>query len=135
MPPTSGTWIRQFWPERALGIEHPTQVHAGRTFTKTHENGWTITARLYAVRDRFFVIHEFNASHAVHGRVHGDLQASVHATTEQGYQSFMDEFPYTHSLLPSRSLLALAAPWFGGDRSLDSIIAHSALTAVLRANI
>ena len=136
MPPTSGTWIRQFWPARALGIPivYPTpsnqmRRYAGRTFTKAHENGWTITATLYGVREQFLIIHEFDAIHAVHGRVYGDLQVAVHATTELGYQSFMDEFPYTHDLLPAHSPLALAAP------RLDSVVSVAALTTVLRANI
>lgn len=60
-------------------------------FTKTHENGWTITA--FISENYYRWVNEFSAVHPVFGNVWGDFQNFVYADSEEGFQDFYNKFP------------------------------------------
>jgi len=62
-----------------------------REYSKTHKNGWTISARVY--EDHFRWVNEFKAEHPELGRVCGDFEFHVFADSEEGYQDFYFNFP------------------------------------------
>jgi len=54
--------------------------------TKTHEDGWTITAELH---EEYYVwVNAFDANHPIYGHVWGDFEHEVYADTEEGFNNF-----------------------------------------------
>ena len=62
-------------------------------FTRTHADGWTITGRI--VEDYFYWVNEFHASHPKFGRVWGDFETEVHATSERAFRKFYENHAWT----------------------------------------
>lgn len=60
-------------------------------YSKTHNNGWTITAEVH--EDYYEWINEFEASHPKFGRVWGDFEREVYADSEEGFKDFYKKFP------------------------------------------
>lgn len=59
---------------------------SGRTYTKTHESGWTITGKIF--EDCFTWVNHFEAHHPYFGKVWGDFESEVYADTEKGFADF-----------------------------------------------
>jgi len=62
-----------------------------KKYSKTHENGWTITAQVH--EDYYHWINSFKAEHPELGKVRGDFEHEVFADSEEGYQDFYSKFP------------------------------------------
>lgn len=60
---------------------------------KTHDSGWTISALLND-GDGYYYISEFEATHPVYGSVKGDFDILVIATSELGFNNFIENHPY-----------------------------------------
>ena len=61
-------------------------------YEKTHESWWTIGATI--VEDHYYWINEFEATHPVYGSVKGDFDILVIATSELGFNNFIENHPY-----------------------------------------
>lgn len=76
-------------PDGALTLE-PTEVcemGAGvGHHTRTHPDGWTISGGLH--EDYFVWVNDFQASHPTLGRVEGDFERLVFATSEEAFADF-----------------------------------------------
>lgn len=58
-------------------------------YTKTHDDGWTITARVY--EDYYYWINDFEAVHPKFGKVWGDFEHEVYADSEEGFKDFYEK--------------------------------------------
>ncbi len=56
------------------------------THTKTHDDGWTITGKIH--EDYFIWVNEFEAVHPTLGKVWGDFEKKVLATSKKAYDDF-----------------------------------------------
>lgn len=65
-------------------------VTAGREYTLTHKNGWTVTGVL--IEDWYEWVNDFEASHPTYGRVYGNFENEVYADSEDGFQDFYENF-------------------------------------------
>lgn len=59
-------------------------------YSKTHKNGWTITASL--CEDWYVWVSEFTATHPKYGKVWGDFEVIVYADSEEGFNNFYSYF-------------------------------------------
>jgi hypothetical protein len=59
----------------------------------THDNDWTVKAVIH--EDYYYWINDFKANHPKFGRVWGNFEDIVYADSEDGYNEFLKEFPYT----------------------------------------
>lgn len=57
----------------------------------THESGWTIKGQI--VEDYFVWVNEFTASHPLYGKVCGDFETVVYASSEEAYKHFLKNHP------------------------------------------
>lgn len=56
------------------------------TFTRTHDDGWTITGEVH--EDYYYWVNAFSAHHPQYGSVVGDFEDKVFADSEEGFQDF-----------------------------------------------
>lgn len=56
------------------------------------ETGWTINATIS--EDYYRWINDFDAFHPVHGRVAGNFESIVRASSEKAYEQFIKDHPY-----------------------------------------
>jgi hypothetical protein len=56
------------------------------------ETGWTIEGPIH--QDYFEWINEFEATHPKHGRVKGDFEQCVQASSKKAYEQFLKDHPY-----------------------------------------
>ena len=56
------------------------------THTRTHDSGWTITGELH--EDYYVWVNDFTATHPELGRVEGDFEDEVKATSEEAFDHF-----------------------------------------------
>lgn len=71
--------------------DEPFYALAKREYTKTHEDGWTITGIVY--EDYFEWVNDFAAEHPTFGKVWGDFERVVYADTLEGYEDFKAKHP------------------------------------------
>lgn len=57
-----------------------------RKFTKTHSDGWTITAEIHC--DYYSWINEFEATHPIYGFVKGDFEVLIEASSREAFEHF-----------------------------------------------
>jgi len=57
----------------------------------THDSGWTISGEIK--EDYYEWVNEFEANHPVYGKVWGNFESTVYATTESAYQHFIENHP------------------------------------------
>lgn len=62
-----------------------TEAESG-THTRTHESGWTITGKIY--EDYYVWVNDFIATHPELGRVEGNFEHEVRATSEKAFRHF-----------------------------------------------
>lgn len=62
-----------------------------QTQSKTHENGWTITAQTH--EDYYEWVNYFEAKHPKLGKVWGDFESEVFATSQKAFADFYKNFP------------------------------------------
>ena len=56
------------------------------THPKTHESGWTITGQVH--EDYYTWVNDFKATHPELGRVEGDFEGEVKASSEEAFRHF-----------------------------------------------
>lgn len=61
----------------------------GGVHTRTHADGWTITGRVH--EDYFTWVNEFEATHRTLGRVAGDFEGEVRASSEEAFADFYEK--------------------------------------------
>ena len=54
--------------------------------SRTHEDGWTITGKIH--NDYYTWVNEFEAKHPEYGKVWGDFESEVYATSEKAFEHF-----------------------------------------------
>lgn len=59
--------------------------------SRTHKDGWTISGNI--LQDWGFWVNTFEASHPDFGRVWGDFESEVFATSEAAFQDFYEKHP------------------------------------------
>lgn len=65
--------------------DNPDDAESG-TCTRTHDSGWTITGKL---QEEYYVwVNEFTATHPELGRVEGDFEKEVRATSDEAFAHF-----------------------------------------------
>ena len=57
----------------------------------THSSGWTIAGPVH--EDYYEWINEFEATHPVYGRIEGDYENTLFATSEEAFQHFYENHP------------------------------------------
>lgn len=57
--------------------------------SRTHKDGWTISGSIS--EDYFSWVNDFEASHPDFGRVWGNFESEVFASTEEAYQDFFEK--------------------------------------------
>jgi len=77
-------------------IDFDIQGHEAHTLNPacigTHEDGWTIEGQIHD--DYYKWVNYFEASHPTHGRVWGDFERTVFATSKEAYNHFIEHhFP------------------------------------------
>lgn len=65
---------------------HKGDVIGGKTYSRTHVDGWTITAKI--VEDEYQWINDFEAEHNAYGRVWGNFEDKIYADSEEGFKHF-----------------------------------------------
>lgn len=58
-------------------------------YTKTHDDGWTITGQL--IEDYYTWVNDFEASHPKFGKVWGNFETEVYADSEEGFDDFYEK--------------------------------------------
>lgn len=70
--------------------------HQARTLDPVNgfveSTGWTITGKIH--EDWFEWINEFEATHPEHGRVFGNFEILVEASSKKAYNQFLKDHPY-----------------------------------------
>jgi hypothetical protein len=56
-----------------------------------NDSGWLIEGRIH--EDYYEWVNEFEADHPIFGKVWGDFEDSVNATSEEGYKHFIANHP------------------------------------------
>jgi hypothetical protein len=56
-----------------------------------HENGWTVSGEIQ--EDYFVWVSDFEAEHPTWGKVWGNFEDEVYATSERAFKKFYKEFP------------------------------------------
>lgn len=81
-----------FWTLSTEEVVEDDQImQEGREYTKTHDSGWTITAKLN--EDYFFWVGGFVAWHPVFGQVAGNFETRVFADSQAGFEDFVRNHP------------------------------------------
>lgn len=70
----------------ASEVEPYTSEWNSPEYSKTHPDGWIITAKVQ--EDYYEWINDFKAEHPIYGKVWGNFQDKVYADSEEGYQHF-----------------------------------------------
>ncbi len=66
--------------------------HWNKVYTKTHNDGWTITAKIEAEYEYLWV-EVFEATHETYGKVYGDFNDKVYCTSKEAYDDFIENHP------------------------------------------
>lgn len=75
------------------GENYNDYVNKEKASSRTHDNSWTVSGEIN--EDYYEWVNQFEASHPTLGRVWGDFEDTVYATSEEGYQDFYKNFPPT----------------------------------------
>lgn len=59
--------------------------------SNTHKSGWTINEEIR--EDYYTWVNDFKAEHPDYGRVYGNFEKAVYATSELGFEHFMKNHP------------------------------------------
>ncbi len=59
--------------------------------TRTHDSGWTISGEIH--EDYYVWVNDFVATHPTFGRVEGNFESLVFASSEESFQDFYHKHP------------------------------------------
>ena len=62
-------------------------VYCGKFFQTTYHDGWSIMTAIN--KNNATIKGTFEASHPIHGRVHGNFENAIYADSEEGYANFV----------------------------------------------
>ena len=75
-----------------LSMDQVTRGHNGWGVRhRTHKDGWTIKGEIH--EDYFFWVNEFEATHPKLGKVWGDFEKEVYATSRKAFKDFYAKHP------------------------------------------
>lgn len=84
-------FVVEGWLAYTLSPEEVCENHNSQhgSFSRTHKDGWTISGAVH--EDYYCWVNDFEASHPDFGRVWGNFESKVFATSEEAYQDFFDK--------------------------------------------
>lgn len=87
----------QVWSQHQpvdMGIYDNCTISEGgsvRHLLGANESGWVISGEIH--EDYFEWLNEFEAEHPDHGRVWGNFEETVYATSKEAYEAFIESHP------------------------------------------
>ena len=65
--------------------------NAKKNYSRTHDDGWTIEGKIH--EDYYEWVNNFKAEHPDYGRVGGDFETEVFATSKEAFKHFFANHP------------------------------------------